>query len=298
MSKQKGVKKRSKVSGKQKADKLPQIPDRRAVEGMMADLARVLGGGRGRGRAERDPLDEAQGLMYEAWEASGRRRVELARRALAISPNCADAYVLLAEETARDLREVLNLYEKGVAAGERALGPQAFKEDVGHFWGILATRPYMRARAGLAQCLWALGEREAAIEHYRDLLRLNPNDNQGIRYILAACLLEMGRDKDLERLLAQYEDDGMAAWLYTRAIATFRRQGDSPEARAWLQEAKRQNPHVPAYLLGRKRLPRLLPEYIGFGDENEAISYAADFLNGWRQTPGALDWLAAIEFKR
>jgi hypothetical protein len=41
---------------------------------------------------------------------------------------------------------------------------------------------------------------------------------------------------------------------------------------------------VPAYLLCRKRLPRLLPDLVGFGDENEAIAYAAD----------ALDWLASV----
>ena len=37
--------------------------------------------------------------------------------------------------------------------------------------------------------------------HWRDLLRLNPNDNQGIRYVLAARLLELGRDRELAVLL-------------------------------------------------------------------------------------------------
>jgi Tetratricopeptide repeat len=41
----------------------------------------------------------------------------------------------------------------------------------------------MRARAGLAATLDALGDVEAAIGHYRDMLRLNPGDNQGIRYL-------------------------------------------------------------------------------------------------------------------
>lgn len=126
------------------------------------------------------PLEQAQLLMYEAWGAQGKRRVELARKAPEISQDCADAYVLLAEETARNLEEARDLYEQGVKAGERALGPETFEEDVGHFWEILETRPYMRARLGLAQCLWALGERQQAIEHYTEMLRLNPNDNQGI----------------------------------------------------------------------------------------------------------------------
>ncbi len=268
---------------------LPPLPDRRAMEGLMAGLfGEMLGAG---GRSSK--RDEAQGLMYEAWEASAPRRVKLARHALEIDPNCADAYVLLAEETAGSIEEARDLYAKGVAAGERSLGRKAFKEDVGHFWGLLETRPYMRARAGLADCLWAAGERETAVEHYWDMLRLNPNDNQGIRDVLATCLLELGRDDDLERLLKQYEEDASAVWAYTRALLTFRRGGDTADAGDRLHEAVKTNRHVPGYLLGKKRLPRTLPDYVGFGDEREAVAYASDNLRAWRQTPGALEWLAA-----
>ncbi|MBI4506724.1 MAG: hypothetical protein HY691_14410 [Chloroflexi bacterium] len=85
----------------------------------------------------RNALDEAEDLIYDAWEAtSGKRRVALARQALATSPDSADAYVLLAEETARTAEEARDLYAQGVAAGERTLDPQVFREDAGHFWGI------------------------------------------------------------------------------------------------------------------------------------------------------------------
>jgi len=50
---------------------------------------------------EKTPLNEAQDLIYDAWEVNdSKRRVALARKALEISPDCADAFVLLAEETA------------------------------------------------------------------------------------------------------------------------------------------------------------------------------------------------------
>lgn len=55
--------------------------------------------------------------MYDAWEtATPGERVRLARRALEISADCADAYVLLAEETARSPKEAATLYARGVAA--------------------------------------------------------------------------------------------------------------------------------------------------------------------------------------
>ncbi len=218
--------------------------------------------------------------MYEAWDSTGRTRVDLARRALEIDPDCADAYVLLAEETAKSIEEARDLHVKGVAAGERSLGPKAFEEDAGHFWGILETRPYMRARVGLAASLWAMGDREAAVGHYREMLRLNPNDNQGIRDLLATRLLDLGHDDDLERLLEQYEDDASALWAYTWALHAFRRSGDSEAARTRLRDAIRTNRHVPAYLLGRKRLPRTLPDFIGMGDEDEAGRRNGESLRG------------------
>ena len=172
------------------------------------------------------PLEEAQELIYEAFETrSHRKRVQLAKKALKVSSDCADAYVLLAEETAKDPKEAKGFYEKGVQAGERALGEEAFEEDAGHFWGVLETRPYMRARQGLALALWELGERSEAIEHYRQMLHLNPNDNQGIRYLLASALLEEGLDDDLGELLKSYGDDAGANWVYARALWSFRTGG-------------------------------------------------------------------------
>jgi hypothetical protein len=86
-------------------------------------------------------LERAQEVVYDAWERPGRRnrrrRVTLAGEALALSPDCADAYVLLAEETARSPAAARPLYEQGVAAGERALGEAYFREQVGEFWGLL-----------------------------------------------------------------------------------------------------------------------------------------------------------------
>jgi len=101
---------------------------------------------------ELTPLERAQDKMYEAWGVRSRKaRIRLAREALDISPDCADAYVLLAEETARTPDEALKLYEEGGRAGERTLGPEAFEEDAGNFWGILKRRPYICARAGIAE---------------------------------------------------------------------------------------------------------------------------------------------------
>ena len=274
-------------------DETEQMPffDRRAMEGMMAGLADSIGAV----KDTSDPdLDRAQQLMYKAWEETNpARRLALAHQALSTSPNCADAYVLLAEEEADTVGRALELYQQGVAAGERALGPQYLDEFAGHFWGLLETLPYMRALHGLADTLWRLHRREEAIERYRELLRMNPGDNQGVRYVLLDLLLQLDRVADAEQLLKQYRGDWSAEWTYSRALLEFRRGGASDKARKALSDALKQNPHVPVYLIGQKRIPNRLPDYISPGREDEAISYASQHLNHWRRTPGAVDWLKA-----
>jgi tetratricopeptide (TPR) repeat protein len=256
------------------------------MEGMMQQLVAGL-----QGQAQQDtPLGQAQALMYRAFEEPDEQeRIRLAKDALAISPDCADAYVLLAEHVP-SRKEALRLYERGVAAGERALGAEAFQRDVGHFWGLLETRPYMRARLGLAHAFWTAGRRDEAVRHLQDLLRLNPGDNQGVRYTLAGFLLFLDRDEDLDRLLQQY-DEGSAAWAYTKALLAFRRHGDTPEARQMLKEARKTNRHVPAYLLGEKFPPTEPPASYSPGDESEALNYLGSFLAAWKSTPGAVAWL-------
>ncbi|HPF38095.1 MAG TPA: hypothetical protein PK093_05590 [Phycisphaerae bacterium] len=237
------------------------------------------------------PLDQAQEIMFEAWDARGRRRRSLARKALEVCKDCADAYVMLAEESG-ELHEAVAFFEQGVQAGERALGPQFFEENAGHFWGILETRPYMRARFGLAQCLWELDRRHEAVTHYEDLLRLNPGDNQGVRYLLAACLLELNDNDKLGKLLQDNEDECSAQWLYIRALWTYRQEGDSKTARKRAGEAVKSNVHVPEFLSGTRRIPPQLPATYQLGHEDEAIICAAELGDNWRATPGAVEWLA------
>lgn len=235
-------------------------------------------------------IREAQELIYDAWDSGDpRRQVELANEALRLSPLCADAYVTLAVNAAPGAPQTLELWRRGVEAGQKALGA-AFEDYIGKFWSHLETRPYMRARFGLAAALWARGACEDAIAHAREMLRLNPNDNQGVRYALAAWLAGSEEDAD-DGKPKFYPVSGFIEWEWTAALAAFRRGGDTATSRRLLDSAASQYPAVVPYLTGAKRLPRVLPPYESDDPAEEAINYFADHGFAWRNTPGALAWL-------
>ena len=59
------------------------------------------------------------------------------------------------------------------------------KTDSAHIIGHLDTRPYMRARYGLAECLWAMKEHDTAISHYYAMLNMNITNHDIARATLS-----------------------------------------------------------------------------------------------------------------
>ena len=177
-------------------------------------------------------------------------------------------------------------------AAER-LGKKAFKEFVPHFWGVLETRPYMRARFQLAEELREAGQVEDAIEEYEEMLLLNENDNLGVRYHLLSCLLALSRTNEARKLLKRHADECewsvVFAWcrVLERLVS-----GDEPGASKALAAARKQNPHMEAYLNGHRKLPRNLPDSYSVGSKEEALCYAGLLLMAWTRHPEAWAWLA------
>jgi tetratricopeptide (TPR) repeat protein len=285
------------------------FPDRRSMEKLHLALDQMLEGRefdsveemntllenelQGRPSPEfkiRNKKEKALDLFYQAIEAEGRLKIKLARQALATDPDCADAYVLLAE-CMPDPQRRYELYQKGMEAAERTIGRKAFEEDVGHFWGITKTRPYMRARLGIAECLISSGRVDEAIGHYRELLHLNPEDNQGIRFLLVPLLLERGEDAEAGKLLDSYDVDNSTPLAYARALLAFRKEGDSRQARKQLELAVKKNPHMVKLLLGTGKVTEDPPEYYRLGSKEEAIAYGPDAFPAWQKTAGAVAWL-------
>ncbi len=260
------------------------------IEGMNKFLEENINGKRLR-VAPATPLQAAQDLIYRAMDCHDTHvREQLAKQALGISQDCADAYNLLAEETSDSAAQELELYTSAAEAGARALGGK-LKEWSGGLWAHLEARPFMRAKAGIAHALWETGRRDEAEAAYHELLHLNKNDNQGIRYTLLAFYAEKHELPKMDTLISGWgHDDAAAEWVYTKALTAFAL--GKPGAPAALQAACARNPHVPDYLLKDIKPPEdSYGDSVTLGGADEAYSYAETFRKVWAKTPGALVWL-------
>lgn len=237
------------------------------------------------------PQEEAQELAYRAMEATNRKRaLALTQQALAKDPDCVDALVTVAAASARTPDDLVAGLEKAVQAGERSLGAQYFEENKGDFWGLLETRPYMRARQQLADVLLGEGRVPEAIGHFEALLALNPNDNQGVRDTLLGCYLASDSLAGARRLLHEYGEDASAVFAWGRTLLLFL-SGDLKGAERALEDARQQNGFVELYLTGQKIVPRDMPDSYTLGSNEEALICLEATAAAWAAHPKALIWL-------
>lgn len=99
-----------------------------------------------------------------------------------------------------------------------ALGTEVFHTGVGHFWGLLETRDYMRTRFAAADALLQVDTVDAvdeALTHFMDMLRLCRGDNMGVRDFIPSLLLRLGREQecyDFIKWWAVVADDNSYNW--------------------------------------------------------------------------------------
>ncbi len=249
---------------------------------------------------QQSPTEQAEDIAYQAHSAkTPKQRILMAQKALELDPNCAEAYMVLEQELSTDPIESIQYYEKAIAGARKSLGEEFFKENEGHFWGLHETRPFMRAQFYKAQSLWQIHRQSEAIDLCWELLKLNPNDNQGVRYILFDFLLTDNRLSDVEKLLKKFKDEGSAHWEYNLALYFFKKFGlESEKTQKQATIALESNPFVEKYLTGKLEAPKESPSSYALGSKDEAICYLQDSAVAWVNTPSAIEWLASLELDR
>jgi len=122
---------------------------------------------------------------------------------------------------------------------------------------------------------------------------LNSSDNQGVRYILSTWLLEQDDLAAVQSVLDQFPDDVGAHVLWNRVLLLFKR-GERDAAAAAARAAEKRNRLVRGYLLGVVQASPHGPAHIVASGDSEAAEYAREAMQAWRNSPGAIEWLATV----
>jgi tetratricopeptide (TPR) repeat protein len=237
-------------------------------------------------------LVRAQEFMDEAGDAGGRLPITRARQALTLSEDCVDAWLTLFEACATD-EEALDFGQKAVAAAARVVGPERFEALAGRFHTTPETSAYLQAQLEVAHFLRAIPRTGEAIEAYREIVRLDAEDADGVRYLLAPLLIETGRDAEALALLDAYPDEPHPIAAYARALVLFRQNPDASAARSALADAIRANRHAASFLIEPDSTPERSGELVAPGSKDEAVEVSLSLARAFDATPGAIDWLRA-----
>ncbi|KAI0092824.1 hypothetical protein BDY19DRAFT_983379 [Irpex rosettiformis] len=213
---------------------------------------------------------------------------------------------------------------------KKDLGPTCFDdgdERVGNFWGIMATRPYMRTLQALIRIHQENKRFDKAAEVGIEMLRLCPGDNLSVRSHLGTSLLKSKRysdalsfaqtwieyeghpepprggciflDKDYTppkpEPLTEEEYNSLssnkwmpAAFLYTAALATFRLWGDKQG-----EEGEKGREMAKQYLINAARLnSHVMLKVLGRIDQPKTVS---DSPRSRNDTEDAHDYLWASQ---
>lgn len=237
--------------------------------------------------------EQAQDLVFEAWELPPERGKEKALEALSLDSGCIEAYEYLAGTT-HSIDKAMSYFKTGIAIGRKRFGGEFLKENKGHFWGIFETRPFMRCLQNYADCLYMKGEVEECVSVLEEIIELNPNDNQGVRDQLGLYYLQLNKLEKFRKLNNAYSEDSGAFHNFNLALFTYKSEGRTTKADELLRIGISENEFVVPKLTQRKPVEEF-PDYYGYGDENEALYYASYAKPVWMYTLGALAWLRDVQ---
>jgi tetratricopeptide (TPR) repeat protein len=149
----------------------------------------------------------------------------------------------------------------------------------------------MRAVEALAVLLGRVGREEEAAKWYQWMLKLNPNDNQGVRGSLVAHYINTGDLPAARALLNQYQDDISIEIVWADALCTFL-EGGGDAAEEKLRKAEERNPYVRILLESLEDVPRdLVMTHYQVRSPEEAVVCLMYLGEAWRRHPEAMAWL-------
>jgi hypothetical protein len=233
--------------------------------------------------------DEANELLQLAYETENNAKsVKISKEAYELDPFLSDALLNVANRGKLSFNEKLMYLHEALRIAVALIPTENFKTKDYPFWLDMDSRPFMRA----IHCL-GITYNEAEMFEFAEFywsfgLDLNPNDNQGLRYILTNVLLRQNKTKAAKAVLDKWEDS-TAQLSYARLLLGLL-ETNTPEKLDELWDAAyNSNPFVPKLIINRT-----IPAHDGpyrIGDESEARTYLSYAYLCWNHYRDAVRWI-------
>jgi len=238
----------------------------------------------------------ARGLTNTALRSrSPQKKIALLRAALERDSDCSPARIEIAdlEFQQGNWKVCLAAYEE---VARRELPRWQTRNP--HWWANRETRPLLRALYGRGMTLWHQGRHPDAAAQFENLLALNANDNQGVRFYIPLLHL-LSEDQDAAaayflRYESDYPDDyAEPSFLFGWGLC-LAQNGHETEARDKYAAGILKNIYIAPMLLEEPEPPRS----IWHPNDRAEPNYAAEFIDSyavlWDREPGALRLLREV----
>lgn len=220
--------------------------------------------------------DKAQDHFIEGLEELESNNLKKARskfkQALSIFPQHIDALHHLSI-IAENIDEAKKYNEVALEMGLNVF-PKKFDIDKDKLeWGWHENRPFLRVYESKALFLLESNPEEA-LESFLQLLIWNPNDNQGVREIIADIYVKDENWDAMLSLAKQYPSDITPSVAYGEALSYFKK-GDVEKATKKLKSCMKYSPLCAKILLQDKpKKPKSsMPGYIHVGGADQAYEF-------------------------
>lgn len=241
--------------------------------------------------------EQSDDLLFEAYdEPIKSRAIKLAKQALEINPDNIDAENFITKFETNTIKK-LGKYKETLDKEQEKLEKEDLfnKENIGIFWGLIETRPYMRTKHCYMLTLMELGRYTEAIKQGEELLKLCKNDNQGIRYLIMGLYAVLERFEECEKIYNKYSDDS-TFMLFPLAVMYYKK-GDYRKCKKVLKEIQENNEYLLDYLIGIKKFTKAKIEDIekngtySWGSESEAYLVAKDYKYLLETVPSFIEFI-------
>ena len=220
------------------------------------------------------PLDDAYEILEEAQNARNKKEaIKLAKKAYEKSPECFDAILFQCDLEENGIKK-MKLLGDGLETEKNRLTKEKYfdQKNIGHFYGIFETRPYIRGLVVKAEYLLEEGKLRQAESICREVLRLNENDNKGARYLLMAILATLEEENDMLKLYKKYPEETLE--MLFPLFALYYKIGNDKKAKEYLNRVNKCNSNFVKLFNGSiRKNDKVTPGYYSRGDSSEIFMY-------------------------